>query len=164
MRRGLGDTTRGNLLSTVFLIAGCALMVVAAGMFAWHPLLNLMVEPEVVRRVDGAEVWVIDDDDLTPLYNELEANWDGTLSEFTEDYYVAHDWSDYGAAIASEPDYVEFDDDWYALDGSRYGEVGDDLAEMRSWANAEGRIAFQTCTGEDDGVMVVRYRPVEDAA
>jgi len=81
----------------VFLIAGCALMVVAAGMFAWHPLLNLMIEPEVVRRVDGAEVWVIDDDDLTPLYNELEANWDGTLSEFVEDYYVAHDWSDYGA-------------------------------------------------------------------
>ena len=136
-------------------------MVVAAGMFAWHPLLNLMIEPEVVRRADGAEVWVIDDDDLTPLYNELEANWDGTLSEFMEDCYVAHDWSDYGAAIASKPDYVELDGGWYALDGSRYGEVGDDLTEMRSWANAEGRIAFQTCTGEDDGVMVVRYRPAE---
>ena len=153
--------TRGDLLSMAFLIAGCALMVIAAGMFAWHPLLNLMIEPEVVRRVDGAEVWVIDDDDLTPLYNELEANWDGTLSEFVEDYYVAHDWSDYGAAIASEPDYVEFDGDWYALDGSRYGEAGDDLAGMCSWANAEGRIAFQTCTGEGEDVVVVRYRPVE---
>lgn len=164
MNRRAGTLVSGfrDHLDRILIAAGVAFMLVGAGLIAWHPVLNLRLDPDVSCDAQGRTVWVIGRDDVVEQYREGDANWDGTMSEYADEYFVAHDWSDFGATIASEPDVVILDDREYAYDGTREAEVGDDLGDMRAWSNADGRIAFQTCTGEGDGVMVVRYRPVGD--
>lgn len=148
---------RSDVLSTVLLVLGGMLMSIAAAIFLFRFFAGGPVETE--PYLDGT-LWHVSY--VKETYNDGEANWDGTLSEWRDDYFIAHDWSRQGREIASMPEYAEVDDEVYAFDGTSlfapgattdavYGTLGDTADD----------VFFQVCDG--DMYRVVRYVPVDNA-
>ena len=149
-----------DVLSTVCLVAGVAFLLLSIFWVLEHPVLNLFIEPNVVYDEYDREVWRIDRDEIEPLMGDMEANWNGTLSEWKPNYLIAHDWSDYGQVILSRPELIWFDGSLYRYADER--EVDrDDPGHVVRWALADGALACQTCLDETN-VVVLRYEYLYD--
>lgn len=149
-----------NVFSTVCLVAGTVLLLLSAYWALKHPVLNLFIEPNVVYDEYDREVWRIDRDELEPLMSDMEANWNGTLSEWQPNYLIAHDWSDYGQMILSRPQLIWFDGSLYQYADER--EVNQDApGDVVSWALADEALACQTCL-DGTNVVVLRYEYLYD--
>lgn len=82
---------------------------------------------------------------------------DGSLTQWADGYYIAHDWSENGKAIASGRNVV-IDGREYALAGSQTVPPGTPYEDVEGWVHADGGIGMQTCT--EGGYIVNRYVPV----
>ena len=88
------------------------------------------------------------------------ANEDGSLSEWQEDWYISHDWSDYGIAIANlEPGDVVVVDGRVILMLGRdlwpSGVINWDVYDVVGW----DKVVFQTCFG-DESVWIAYGIPI----
>lgn len=85
------------------------------------------------------------------------ANSDGSLSEWTWHYYIAHDWSDAGQTIISEPSVVCVDGIYYYYAGDMLVSRDTDWEDVADWATGDGGVTFQTCYGGE--YLLVHYVP-----
>lgn len=84
-----------------------------------------------------------------------------TLTEWAPHYFCAHNFTPDGEHISALPQFVEVDGQLYELDACQEGSYLDSYtAEMEAWATDGGCICFQTYTGDGEGIIQVRYRPV----
>lgn len=90
-------------------------------------------------------------------YGTDSAAADGSLTQWADGYYIAHDWSESGKAIASGQNVV-IDGKEYAPAGSKTVSTDTSYEEVDGWVHADGGIGMQTCT--DGGYIVNRYVPV----
>lgn len=92
-------------------------------------------------------------------YGSASGDASGALTQWADGYYIAHNWSDNGARISSQPEYVEVDGRTYRLAGSQ--EVSRDTTweDIEGWVHQNGGIGMQTCV-EGGGYLVNHYEPV----
>ena len=88
------------------------------------------------------------------------ANEDGSLSEWQTDWFISHDWSDYGIAIANlEPgDVVTVNGKTILVLGRQLwpsGSINWDIYDQIGW----DKVVFQTCLG-DESVWIAYGVPV----
>ena len=88
------------------------------------------------------------------------ANEDGSLSEWQQDWYISHDWSDYGIAIANlEPgDAVTVNGSTVLIlgrDAWPAGSINWDIFDAIGW----DKTVFQTCLG-DEAIWIAYGIPV----
>mgnify|MGYP003191474347 CR=1 FL=1 len=96
----------------------------------------------------------------TKAYGTRAAASDGSLTEWADGYYIAHDWSANGQAIASKPQTVQMNGKTYRYAGCTTAHTGDDADPYLAYARSDGGIGFQTCYGSDGTVIVTHYVPV----
>lgn len=92
-------------------------------------------------------------------YGAAEGAADGACTQWADGYYVAHDWSESGAQIASKPGMVVVDGQRYAYAGSMVVPEGSDYygSGAYDFTHADGGIGFQTCC--DGGYLITHYVP-----
>ncbi|MEY8436690.1 hypothetical protein AAK967_02945 [Atopobiaceae bacterium 24-176] len=92
-------------------------------------------------------------------YGAAEGAADGACTQWADGYYVAHDWSESGAQIASKPNTVVVDGQRYAYAGSMVVPEGSDYygSGAYDFTHADGGIGFQTCC--DGGYLITHYVP-----
>lgn len=90
--------------------------------------------------------------------NRAYANADGSLSEWKDGYYIAHDWSANGQMIALKPGTVVIDGQTYRYESSQV--VSPDTAwdQVDDYVYSGGGIGFQTCT-PDGNRLITHYVP-----
>lgn len=110
---------------------------------------------EAAAEDEPADVWHVS---YIPYYGASSAPDDGSVGEWADGYFIAHDWSANGVMIMSCPEYVEVDGVLYEFAGSTtytrdtYYEDGPE-----AFAHAGGGIGFQTCYGTV--YLVTHYVP-----
>lgn len=87
------------------------------------------------------------------------ANADGSLSEWRDGYYIAHDWSSNGQLIASKPGTVVVDGRTYRYVSSMVVSRDTKWSEVNGFVYANGGIGFQTCD-PSGGYLITHYEPV----
>lgn len=104
---------------------------------------------------EPADVWHVS---YVSSYGSSSAPDDGSVGEWADGYFIAHDWSANGERIAACPTYVEVDGQLYRFVGSTtftrdtYYEDGPE-----QFTHADGGIGFQTCYGSV--YLVTHYVP-----
>lgn len=106
------------------------------------------------QRSDGT--WYVD---YTYFYGGNSANSDGTLAEWKDGYYVAHDWSQNGQNIASKPGTVVVDGRTYRYVSSIVVSRDTTWDEVSGFVYANGGIGFQTCD-PSGGYLITHYEPM----
>lgn len=106
-------------------------------------------------ETSSASTWYVS---YTYFYGGDEANADGTLAEWKDGYFVAHNWSYSGIMIASKPTYVIVDGVTYRYVSSITVARGTTWGEVSGFVLANGGIGFQTCQGS--GYLITHYEPV----
>lgn len=94
----------------------------------------------------------------TNFYGGDSANADGTLAEWRDGYYVAHNWSSNGKAIASRPQTVVVNGKTYAYKGEEVVSRGTTWNQVEGFVHNNNGIGFQTCVS--GGYLVTHYEPV----
>lgn len=105
-----------------------------------HSVLSINKDALFQRQFDWEAVETVNFD---------SANEDGSLSEWQVDWYISHDWSDYGAVIASlEPgDAVTVNGRTVLILGREEwptGSINWDIYDAIGW----DKVVFQTCLGD----------------
>lgn len=87
---------------------------------------------------------------------------DGSLTQWTDNYFIAHRSSNNGKIIASKPQYVSINGKTYKYVGTMYGNYANntDATPYIDYAQSNGGIGFQTCTA-NNGFEVNHYEPVD---
>lgn len=86
------------------------------------------------------------------------ANADGSVSEWRDGYYIAHDWSYGGGQIASKPGTVVVNGRTYRYVSSMVVPRSTTWDEVSGFVYANNGIGFQTCYG--DGYLITHYEPM----
>lgn len=105
------------------------------------------------RNSDGT--WYVS---YTNFYGGDSANADGTLAEWRDGYYVAHNWSSNGKAIASRPKTVVVNGKTYTYKGEQVVSRGTTWGQVEGYVHNNNGIGFQTCVS--GGYLVTHYEPV----
>lgn len=102
-------------------------------------------------------VWYID------YYNDYyqpAADPNGRLTQWYDNYFIAHDWSINGQRILSTPPFVVVNGVTYKyIDCKAFSRQCSFPADIKPFAFRNGGIAFQTCYGPTQ-VLVTHYEPV----
>lgn len=86
------------------------------------------------------------------------ANADGSVSEWRDGYYIAHNWSYGGGQIASKPGTVVVNGRTYRYVSSMVVPRSTTWDEVSGFVYANNGIGFQTCYG--DGYLITHYEPM----
>lgn len=81
------------------------------------------------------------------------------LTEWEEDYFVAHDYTCSGRRIKERPEYVQVDGVWYQYVSERIVPRSTTWDDVESFIHQKGGIGFQTCY--KDRYLVTHYEPAE---
>lgn len=92
--------------------------------------------------------------------NRGTANADGSVSEWQDGYYIAHNWSNGGSKIASKPGTVSINGRTYRYVSSINVPRSTTWQEVEGFVHANGGIGFQTCDDSTGGYLVTHYEPV----
>ena len=102
-------------------------------------------------------VWYID------YYNDYyqpAADPNGRLTQWYDNYFIAHDWSLNGQRILSTPSFVVVDGVMYKyIDCQAFSRTCSFPRDIKPFAFRNGGIAFQTCYGPTQ-ILVTHYEPV----
>lgn len=103
----------------------------------------------------SSDTWVVS---YRATDNDSRANDDGSVSEWRDGYFIAHNWSYGGKMIASKPSHVVVDGVSYHYVSSQVvSRQGTDVSAALSYARANGGIGFQTCIGDGTYVLITHY-------
>lgn len=91
-------------------------------------------------------------------YGTAEADANGALTQWADNYFIAHDWSANGKRIASRPAHV-------VINGTTYHYVSEKVVSrdtyfddtIKAFCYANNGIAFQTCYGAN--YLITHYEP-----
>lgn len=90
-------------------------------------------------------------------YGTAEADANGALTQWADNYFVAHNWSANGKRIASRPAHV-------IINGTTYHYVSEMVVsrdtyfdDVEAFCYANNGIAFQTCYGAN--YLITHYEP-----
>lgn len=90
-------------------------------------------------------------------YGTAEADPNGALTQWADNYFVAHNWSANGKRIASRPAHVIINGTTYHYVSEKVVSRGTYFDDIETFCYANNGIAFQTCYGAN--YLVTHYEP-----
>lgn len=90
-------------------------------------------------------------------YGTEEADPSGALTQWADNYFIAHDWSANGKRIASRPAHVIINGTTYHYVSEMVVSRDTYLDDIKAFCYANNGIAFQTCYGAN--YLVTHYEP-----
>lgn len=116
---------------------------------------KVAVQTSVNSGASGSDTWYVN---YYNHYGSSTANGED-VTQWADGYFIAHSNTDNGRRIASKPVYVVVDGRRYRYISCQYVPRNSEYTEeLKSWAHANGGIAFQTCAG--DSYLITHYEPV----
>lgn len=100
------------------------------------------------------DIWYVS---YTNAYDTSTAAADGSVTQWEEGYFIAHEWSENGQMILSKPAYVVVDGTTYKFVSSMTVSYDTYWEEIEGYVHANGGIGFQTCVS--GGYLVTHYEP-----
>lgn len=90
-------------------------------------------------------------------YGTAEADANGALTQWADNYFIAHDWSANGKRIASHPAHVIINGTTYHYVSEMVVSRDTYLDDVEAFCYANNGIAFQTCYGAN--YLITHYEP-----
>lgn len=116
-------------------------------------------KPEASGTSADSPVWKVE---YHRNFFQKDAEEDGSVSEWMEGLFIAHNWSENGKKIESMPELVEVDGKTYQLESSQIRKLYTEFTRRDlDWMRKNDGIAFQTCQ-PNERILLTHYEPVEE--
>lgn len=103
----------------------------------------------------SANIWYVS---YSNAYHTSEAAADGSITQWEDGYFIAHDWSANGKKIRSCPKYVNVNGQTYQFVSCKWVGHGTTWDQVSGFVHQNNGIGFQTCDG--NSYFISHYEPI----